>query len=411
VAVEVALVGKADGQGDVGERELSVAEHLLDVLQAATEHVAVRRHAEGLLEGAGKMVRGEAGESGESVEADLFADVRLDKIADAVLHGGGKAAALRIGRHGHGHEAEHAEARLGMDDGFGPVAREIGFGERRSEQGAPVVGASGAGEEDGNVLAGALAEEGWIVIEKGGEGRAGGERFVVERECLARDAVGADEALVVVNGKKHGGCVIGGRQGGDDPFVAEVFAEEALFDGAGGGDGGGEGELLRAIGAVGGDGGNVENAGKFAEGVEDGGAGAGKFAVARAIVLAAMDKERTLFGDAGADAVGAFDLFGPDAAEPDAPALEIVGTGFVSAVVDGDAGFVAKKDDVALLADDRVEAIDLFAGVGDDVGDGFLGDFQFALGDYVWRGLIFGVDVIVGHAAVPGVGDFVDGGG
>jgi len=78
-------------------------------------------------------------------------------------------------------------------------------------------------------------------------------------------------------------------------------------------------------------------------------------------------------------------------------------------MVDRDAGVIAEEDDVALLANDRVEAIDLFPGVGDDVGDGLLGDFQFALGDYVWRGLIFGVDVIVGHAAVPGIGDFIDG--
>jgi len=66
--------------------------------------------------------------------------------------------------------------------------------------------------------------------------------------------------------------------------------------------------LLRAIGAVGGDSRDVENAGNFAEGVEDGGAGAGEFAVARAIVLAAVDEEGTLFGDAGADTVGAFDF-------------------------------------------------------------------------------------------------------
>ena len=56
VAVEVALVGEADGQGNVGQRELRVAEHLLDVLEAATEEIPVRRHAERLLEGAGEMV-------------------------------------------------------------------------------------------------------------------------------------------------------------------------------------------------------------------------------------------------------------------------------------------------------------------------------------------------------------------
>jgi hypothetical protein len=56
VAVEVALVGKADGEGDVGQRELRVAEHLLDVLEAAAKQIPVRRNAERLLEGAGEMV-------------------------------------------------------------------------------------------------------------------------------------------------------------------------------------------------------------------------------------------------------------------------------------------------------------------------------------------------------------------
>jgi len=95
--------------------------------------------------------------------------------------------------------------------------------------------------------------------------------------------------------------------------VTEVFAEEALFDGAGGRDGCGKSQLLRAIRAFGGDSRDVEHAGELAECVEDRGAGAGEFAVARAIVLAAMDEQGALFSDAGADAVGAFGLLGPDA--------------------------------------------------------------------------------------------------
>ena len=95
--------------------------------------------------------------------------------------------------------------------------------------------------------------------------------------------------------------------------------------------------------------------------------------MARAVVLAAMDEEGALFSDAGADAVGAFDLFGPDAAEPDAPTLEIVGPGFVAAMVNGDSLVVAQEDDVALLADDGVETIDLFPCLDNDFGDGFFG--------------------------------------
>src|SRR5437899_2688106 len=124
VAVEVALVGKADGESEVGERKLGIAKHLLDMFQAAPEQVTVRRDAERLLKSAGKMVRREACHRGQGVETDLFADVRLDEIADTVLHGRGKAAALCVGSFGHGHEAEHAETRLGVNDGFGPIAGE-----------------------------------------------------------------------------------------------------------------------------------------------------------------------------------------------------------------------------------------------------------------------------------------------
>jgi hypothetical protein len=57
VTVEVALVGKADSEGNVGQRELCVAEHLLDMLEAAAKEIPVRRHAHRLLEGASEMVR------------------------------------------------------------------------------------------------------------------------------------------------------------------------------------------------------------------------------------------------------------------------------------------------------------------------------------------------------------------
>jgi len=125
VTIEVALVGEADGESDVGERELGVAEHLLDVLEAAAEEIAVRRHADGLLEGAGEMVRRKAGHGGQGLEADFLADVRLNEVADAMFHRGGEAASDEVWRFGHGHKAKHAQARLRMDDGFGPIAGEI----------------------------------------------------------------------------------------------------------------------------------------------------------------------------------------------------------------------------------------------------------------------------------------------
>src|ERR1700688_3026418 len=121
VTVEMALSGEADREGDVRERELGGAEHLLNVLEAAAEEIPVRGYAERLLEGAREMVRGEACHGGQNVEADLFTDMRLDEITDAVFHGGRKAASARVWRFGHGDKAEHAQAGLCVNYGFGPA--------------------------------------------------------------------------------------------------------------------------------------------------------------------------------------------------------------------------------------------------------------------------------------------------
>ena len=125
MAVEVALVGEADGEGDVGQRELRVAEHLLDVLEAAAEQIPVWRHSYRLLEGAGEMVLGEAGDCGQGVEANLLADVGLNEFANAIFQRGRKAASVQVWRFGHGHETEHAQPGMRVNYGFRPTSREI----------------------------------------------------------------------------------------------------------------------------------------------------------------------------------------------------------------------------------------------------------------------------------------------
>lgn len=231
-----------------------------------------------------------------------------------------------------------------------------------------MVVATDSSEKDGNVLATAPAEKREAVLEEDRKRHTGGKSFVVESERTARDPVGTDNALFPIHSEKQRRRGVVGRQGGDDPFMAEVLAEEALFDRAGGSDGGGESELLRPVRAVCRDGGDVENASEFARSVEDRGAGTSEFAVARTIVLTAVDEQGTLFGNAGANAVSAFDLLGPDAAEPDAPTLEIVGVGFVAAMVNRHSGVIAQENDVSLLPNDGVETIDFFSCLRDDVG-------------------------------------------
>jgi len=75
VPSEVTLVGEPDGQCDLGQRQLSVTEHLFDVFEAALQQISVRRHSNGLTESTCEMMRGKPCHSSETVEAYLLAEV------------------------------------------------------------------------------------------------------------------------------------------------------------------------------------------------------------------------------------------------------------------------------------------------------------------------------------------------
>ena len=112
MAIEVALVGEADGERDVGERELRVAEHLLDALEAAAQQIPVRWRSNRLLERAREMVWGKTGHRRQGIQADLFADVRLDEFANAIFQRWRKAPSVEVWRLRHRHEPEHAQPGL-----------------------------------------------------------------------------------------------------------------------------------------------------------------------------------------------------------------------------------------------------------------------------------------------------------
>jgi hypothetical protein len=60
-------------------------------------------------------------------------------------------------------------------------------------------------------------------------------------------------------------------------------------------------------------------------------------------MLAAVDRDRPLLGDAGADAVGALERLGPDAAEPCAPVFEAARLALLAAMLDRDPRGVAEE--------------------------------------------------------------------
>ncbi len=87
-----------------------------------------------------------------------------------------------------------------------------------------------------------------------------------------------------------------------------------------------------------------------------------------------MDENRPLFGDASPDSVCAFDLRRPNAAKPDAPIFKLIGPCFIAAMVNRDSIVDAQKNHIPLLPDDRIEAIDFFPSVYDNVGERFPGN-------------------------------------
>ncbi len=77
-------------------------------------------------------------------------------------------------------------------------------------------------------------------------------------------------------------------------------------------------------------------------------------------MLFAMDQNRPLFSDARADPICTLDLLGEDTSGPNSPSLELLVPGFVAAVVNRNAFAVAQQNDIAFLANDRKQTIDLF---------------------------------------------------
>jgi len=118
-------------------------------------------------------------------------------------------------------------------------------------------------------------------------------------------------------------------------------------------------------------------------------------------MLSAMNEDRSFFGDASPDAVCAFNLFGPYAAKPDAPLLEVVGPAFIASMMDCHAVTVAQQNDIPLLPDDRVETVDFLSRLHDDIRDGLFRGVEFVLGDNVGRRPAFWVEAVINQAPVP----------
>ena len=80
---EVTLIGKSNAERHLGERPICVADQVRGGCNAALQKVTVRRHADTLLERAGEVPGGKAGDARKFGQADLVRELSLDVLAGA----------------------------------------------------------------------------------------------------------------------------------------------------------------------------------------------------------------------------------------------------------------------------------------------------------------------------------------
>src|SRR5262245_27954093 len=111
-------------------------------------------------------------------------------------------------------------------------------------------------------------------------------------------------------------------------------------------------------------------------------------------MLASMDRDGSLFDDAGADAVRALHLLGPHAAKPGPPIFETACLRIFTAMLDRDAGAVTEQHRVPGFPNHLVEVIDLLLGAGDELFQRLAIILQLAGRDDAWRLVVIGIDAV-----------------
>ncbi len=86
--------------------------------------------------------------------------------------------------------------------------------------------------------------------------------------------------------------------------------------------------------------------------------------------------------------------------------FELLRFRLVTAMLNGDSFAIAQQDDVILLPDNGIKAVDLFPRVEKDVTHRFLEEGDLGLGDDVWCRPASGIDMIVAAATTPRKDDF-----
>jgi hypothetical protein len=216
----------------------------------------------------------------------------------------------------------------------------------------------------------------------------------------------ANNALIVVDGQEKT-CIGGLRGSGSNrPSTTKGMPEKPLFNGTHRSGYGGQHQSMGAVGLSHIDSGSIQNRDEFVARVEDRGTCTTQVGVARAEMLPAVDENWTLFNDRSSDSVSPLDLLGPNSAQPDAPMFELLRLRLVATMLNGDSFAIAQQNDVILLPDNGIKAVDLFPRVEKDVTHWLLEEGELGLGDDVRCRPASGIDMMVAAATTPRKDDF-----
>src|SRR5437868_8715032 len=211
----------------------------------------------------------------------------------------------------------------------------------------------------------------WVALEQSPQADTSSQPLIVEQKGGTRGSVCPDDPLITVHGKQHLWLAIFERRNRDDPFSTKAVPEKSACHRARGRCREGTSQRMRSFRELGIDRRHIQDRHQSSVDVKDGCTGTAQVDVPRSKMLASVDGDRPLFGDAGANAVGAFDRLGPHAAEPSPPIPEAARIGIIAAVLDRDTGGVTEQDGVSGLANHSVQPIDFLLRTDDELVERF----------------------------------------
>src|SRR6267154_1989810 len=208
----------------------------------------------------------------------------------------------------------------------------IGWGHKRRA----AVMAAGDQQSRGDIGPVLAPEEVEVSFEDRPQADTGPQPAIIKQQGRARGPVSANDALVAVNRQQHAYDAALRRRYRDDPLTTELLSKKSLFYGSRRSCRKGASQRVRSLRELGIDGRYVQDCYQSSVGAEHPRAGATQVYVSRSKMLASVDGDRSLFDDAGADAVGALHLLGPHAAKPSTPVLEAACLRIITAMLDHD---------------------------------------------------------------------------